>query len=98
MNIAEGSAKGDREFHQALRVALGSAAELEYQFLLAKDLGYLNSDEYRELDAAIGAVKRQLVAFMQKVHISDREANGQRPTANGPLAADSRRPTAGADA
>lgn len=81
MNIAEGSAKGDREFHQALRIALGSAAELEYQFLLAKDLGYLTPDEFGELDAAVGSVKRQLVAFMQKVHASDRDANGQRPTA-----------------
>ncbi|MEO6397951.1 MAG: four helix bundle protein [Tepidiformaceae bacterium] len=93
MNIAEGSAKGDREFHQALRIALGSATELEYQLLLAKDLGYLPLAEYSEVDARVLSVKRQLVSFMQKVQAPVSEANGQRPTANGP--ADGRRPTAG---
>ena len=40
MNIAEGCCrKGDAEMARFLQIAMGSASELEYQFLLAHDLG-----------------------------------------------------------
>ncbi len=40
-NIAEGSARqSDKEMIQFLHVALGSAAELETQLIIAKKLGY----------------------------------------------------------
>ena len=39
MNIAEGCCrKGDTEMARFLQIAMGSASELEYQFLLAHDL------------------------------------------------------------
>ncbi len=39
-NIAEGCGKGSNaEFQRFLQMAAGSASELEYHFLLAKDLG-----------------------------------------------------------
>jgi len=47
-NIAEGSCrKGDAEFARFLQMAAGSASEVEYQLLLAKDLGreYFRYDE-----------------------------------------------------
>lgn len=37
-NIAEGAKRGKKEFAQFLRIANGSAAELETQLLLAEDL------------------------------------------------------------
>lgn len=37
MNIAEGSVKSDTEFRRALQIALGSASELHYQLILARD-------------------------------------------------------------
>ena len=41
-NIAEGRGRdGDAEFGRFIQIALGSAAELEYQLLVAKDLGYV---------------------------------------------------------
>ena len=37
-NIAEGYMRGSREYIQFLRIALGSAVELETQLSLSKDL------------------------------------------------------------
>src|SRR5689334_12089886 len=49
-NIAEGCGRdGDAELGRFLGIALGSASELEYQLLLAHDLGYLTDNSYEEL-------------------------------------------------
>lgn len=79
MNIAEGSARTDNEFHHFLRIALGSAAELEYQFILARDLGYIPETQYDSLTKDLTSVKSMLVQFMKHVRTGAR----QRPTANG---------------
>ena len=70
-NIAEGSAReSGREFHQFLSVALGSAAELEYQLLLARDLGYLSESTYMKLDGDVAELKRMLVALKKSLRAS----------------------------
>ena len=41
-NIAEGCGRrGNGEFHRFPQIAPGSASELDYQLLLARDLGFL---------------------------------------------------------
>ena len=51
-NIAEGAAKrGGAEFRRYLNISLGSLAELSYIFLLARDLEYLKSEEWGEVEA-----------------------------------------------
>lgn len=67
-NIAEGCGRlGNAELHRFLQIACGSANELEYHLLLAKDLGYLNEESYLILDQQLAEVKRMLVALTRKV-------------------------------
>ena len=50
-NIAEGCCrKGDIEMRRFLQIAMGSASELEYHLLLARDLGYFRLSDYEPLD------------------------------------------------
>jgi four helix bundle protein len=67
-NIAEGCGReGERELARFLSIAAGSASESEYQLLLARDLGYLQSDDHRQLDQQVGEVKRMLNSFIRKL-------------------------------
>ncbi len=67
-NIAEGCGRiGNSEFHRFLQMACGSANELEYHFLLARDLGYLQSSEYESAQKELLDLKRMLVALTRKV-------------------------------
>ena len=60
-NIAEGCGRtGDRDFRRFIRVALGSASELEYHLLLARDLGLLPGPEYERVARLAAEIKRML--------------------------------------
>jgi len=57
-NIAEGCGKdGDADFARFLQISRGSANELEYHLLLAKDLGFLKQDEYHRLSKETDELK-----------------------------------------
>ena len=72
-NLAEGCGRtGDREFRRFVRVALGSASELEYHLLLAHDLGLLPAADYAQLAGAVVEVKRMLTGLAAS--LSDRLA------------------------
>ena len=67
-NIAEGCGKrGNGEFQRFLNIATGSASELEYHFLLARDLLFLDEAVYERLNATVVEVKRMLSALARKV-------------------------------
>jgi four helix bundle protein len=67
-NIAEGCCRGtDPEFKHFLLIALGSASELEYHFLLAKDLGYLTQEDHTKLDGEVNEAKRMLITLIGKI-------------------------------
>ena len=60
-NIAEGCGRsGNNEMGRFLQVAMGSASELEYHFLLARDLGLLDSSDYERTGQDVTEVKRML--------------------------------------
>lgn len=63
-NISEGAGRSsDKEFANFLNIALGSSNEAENQLLLAKDLEYLNQEDFEILHQELVIVKKQLVAF-----------------------------------
>lgn len=67
-NIAEGCGKrGNGEFQRFLNIAAGSASELEYHFLLAHDLHFLEESAYGQLSSAVVEIKRMLAALARKV-------------------------------
>jgi len=67
-NIAEGCGRqGDRELARFCQIAMGLASEAEYQLLLAHDLGYLESNEYKQLNQQLIEVKRMLNGFIKKL-------------------------------
>jgi four helix bundle protein len=67
-NIAEGCGRvGNSELHRFLQIACGSASELEYQFLLARDLGYISGSDHAELEKHLLEMKKMLVALTRKV-------------------------------
>jgi len=77
-NIAEGCGRGtNAELARFLTMALGSASEVEYLLLLARDLHYLADYAYGELDRSVVEAKRMLAALLKKVR-QDR-ASAARP-------------------
>jgi four helix bundle protein len=67
-NIAEGCGRSDgRDFGRYLQMAMGSASELEYHFLLAHDLRLLNEADYARLDRRVVEIMRMLAAFIKKL-------------------------------
>ena len=67
-NIAEGCGRGtDADFARFLQIAMGSASELEYEILLAKDLGFLSSEAHSALTTQISEVKQMLTSFLKKL-------------------------------
>jgi four helix bundle protein len=63
-NLAEGCGRGtDADFARFVRIACGSANELEYHFLLARDLELLDKTVHRALNAGVVEVKRMLTAL-----------------------------------
>ena len=67
-NIAEGCGRaGDRDFRRFLRHSLGSACELEYHLLLARDLGFLAEAAYGPLDAQVVEIKRMLAGLIRRL-------------------------------
>ena len=67
-NIAEGTCRrGDCEFGRFLQIAIGSASELEYHLLLARDLALLKSLDYQRLAEEVVEVKRMRSSLIHKL-------------------------------
>ncbi|MGA7217878.1 MAG: four helix bundle protein [Candidatus Sulfotelmatobacter sp.] len=67
-NIAEGCGRrSDGEMKRFLQIARGSASELEYHLLLAKDLRFLSATDFEDLEAKVLEVQRMLASLVQRL-------------------------------
>lgn len=55
------------ELARFLKIGMGSASELEHHLLLARDLGFIDSIKYKELEDAVIEVKCMLASLIQKL-------------------------------
>jgi len=71
-NIAEGCGRrGNAELHRFLQISAGSTSELEYHWLLARDLQFMSSEQYEQVNTATLEVRRMLASLLRRVD-SDR--------------------------
>ncbi len=67
-NIAEGCGRnGQKEFIRFLNISSGSATELDYLFLLAKDLNFISEEDYLNLNEELIEIRKMLFALIQKI-------------------------------
>jgi four helix bundle protein len=67
-NIAEGCGRaGQAELRQFLYTSFGSASELEYFLLLARDLRFISGKQQEALDTSVREIKRMLTGLIQRV-------------------------------
>jgi four helix bundle protein len=69
MNLVEGSLRlSSREYRQFVGIARGSAGEVCYQLLLAKDLKYINDEMYSVLRTGYDRVVQMLSRLSQTLN------------------------------
>ena len=77
-NIAEGCGRrSDGELTRFLQIAQGSASELEYHLLLARDLNLLAKDSFRKLDVQLTEVQRMLTSLVHRLQPVTKQSSAQ---------------------
>lgn len=67
-NLAEGCGRrSSAELARFVRIAMGSAGELDYHLLLSRDLGFMAADEFMSASAALTEVRKMLTSFLNSV-------------------------------
>src|SRR5438270_4723784 len=68
-NLAEGCGRrSDGEFGRFVQIAMGSAVELSYHLLLARDLGLLRAAEFAPLHSETDEISRMLSGLQSKLN------------------------------
>jgi hypothetical protein len=68
MDLMEGAMRlGSKEYRQFVGIARGSAGEVCYQLLLARDLKYISNETYRELRTGYDRVVQMLSRLSQSL-------------------------------
>ncbi len=68
MNLAEGSHRlNTKEYRQFVGITKGSAGEMKYQLLLAKDLKYVEENTYDELRSRYERISQMLTGLAKSL-------------------------------
>jgi four helix bundle protein len=79
-NLAEGCGRGsDADFSRFVQIAMGSASEVEFHLLLARDLGYMDDDLHVASEQQVQRVKRMLAALLKSLKKTEPYSSGRRP-------------------
>lgn len=82
MNLMEGSHRNNRkEYRQFVGIAKGSVAELKYQLMLSRDLGYIDQVVYQDLYS----ITQRVLQMLEKLNTSlkRKPGHGSRNTEHG---------------
>lgn len=67
-NLAEGCGRRTSgELAHFVRIAMGSASELDYQLLVCHDLGYLKATDFQRTSKNLVEIRKMLTSFLNKV-------------------------------
>ena len=67
-NLAEGCGRrSNAEMGRFVRIAMGSAAELDHHLLLCKDLGFMSDDVYKRLSRTLIEIRKMLSALLDSI-------------------------------
>lgn len=69
INISEGCGRGsNKDFARFLQIAIGSACEVEYELLLAKELKYIENQEYQNLSKEIISIRKMIIKYQSELN------------------------------
>jgi four helix bundle protein len=69
-NIAEGKARNsNKDFIRFLRIALGSLFEFQTQLEIAKNIDYINQEQFQRLWNFSTEIEVMLVSFIKKINV-----------------------------
>ena len=67
-NLAEGCGRRTgTELARFVRIAMGSASELDYHLLLCRDLGFMKNDDFERTATGLTEVRKMLTSFLSAV-------------------------------
>lgn len=67
-NIAEGFKRyHSKEYSQFLHIVLGSAAELETQLIIAKELGFINEENLNDISDKLDHISKMISSLLNKL-------------------------------
>ncbi len=75
-NLAEGCGRwGDGDMGRFVQIAMGSASEVDYLILLARDLEYLPANQYEAVSAELDEIRRMLTALYKRIRrVAEKQA------------------------
>ncbi len=67
-NLAEGCRRRtSSELARFVRIAMGSASELDYHLLLCRDLGFMKEDDFKRTATDLTEVRKMFTSFLSSV-------------------------------